>query len=99
MRSPTTGYDPALDADHVRMMQNPDDWPVWPVLPVKRRNSDGSSWPELGLMVAIHEYRYRVYHATIPELRQGPLAPQLATIDSTVYTDAEAIVDAGWRVD
>jgi len=80
--------------DHASMIRSPENWPRWPVLPVKRPAEFG--W-QIGTIVA----NEKVYN------RQGPIKIFLASMFEDVTTDtphreyanAEAAVKDGWIVD
>jgi len=46
--------------DDKAMMSNPDTWPMWPFLPVKREQPDSVVY-ETGVMIAIKEQRTTVF--------------------------------------
>lgn len=90
-----------LDAEqfekHRHMMENPLDWPRWPVLPLKRFGD--STRPMAGVMVAIEARRLDVYFCNMFDLSSGLIGEQLDKYDKQTYKDFEAILDDGWRVD
>jgi hypothetical protein len=75
----------------LKMMRTPEDWPVWPRLPLKRRQGGGQP-PELGFLVAIAEWRTRVFFDDM-------FAPITDDTRCKDYPDLEAIVADGWIVD
>jgi hypothetical protein len=81
-------------AESLAMMQEPNRWPKWPVLPVKRRHDKGG--PECGLMI---EGRPTVYIANMFTLTPGALMPQLETTQSFGYPSYNDLVNDGWIVD
>jgi hypothetical protein len=95
--------------DHIAMIETPERWPVWPVLPVK----NPSRYPEHstkdhGVMIA-HERVYSpsgllycVFHLNMFNIPRMNGYVDLDTMLSGSYEQfpsAEAIVDAGWIVD
>lgn len=75
------------------MIRTPDDWPLWPVLPMKRRSQDGT-WPEMGFIVD-HRGTETIWLGTIYEINtilkaDGP---------KKVYESAEDLVADSWIVD
>lgn len=68
------------------MMQRPDDWPMWPYLPVKRGPN------ELGSIVdAMDGLKSVVY--------LGNMYAGINVDHNITYETFEAITDDGWRVD
>lgn len=72
--------------EEIAMMQDPENWPRWPVLPLTNGGLTGE------LAVLVDGYTTRVYHANMF---------QRITTDTkfTTYESYEAIYDDGWRVD
>lgn len=83
----TTHYDVAAD---VEFLNNPRLWPHWPLCPVKRQGPDGREVAcvmEIGLM----RQRFILIHANLwADKLNAPSEPVVS---------AQALVDAGWRVD
>jgi hypothetical protein len=78
-------YKPGQD---LLMMQDPDEWPLWPQLPLKRRGYPGE---RSGFLVAIPELKPIVYLGnvgTVVENRQFK-----------VYSGFGELVEDGWLVD
>ena len=65
------------------MIQNPDDWPVWPILPMKRiRHGDA----EMGIILAGHSttiYRCNMFD---PRLKTDPAS--IKKRGSTIWTSS-----------
>lgn len=84
--------------DHVKMMQSPGQWPLWPVLPLKQR--EGMKQPRLGVM---HEAAFgvkpTVYLVDLYNLSKQPPGTSWDDIEHIDYLDFEGVVDAGWVVD
>jgi hypothetical protein len=80
-------------ADDERMMSTPADWPLRPLLPVKRRRAPGQ-WPEPGI---IHEAEPTVVRLDYP-LRPLTLA-LLRTLAARRYDSLSALLADGWVVD
>jgi hypothetical protein len=73
------------------MLATPNDWPIWPVLPIKRYANQGDS-PEMGYVLGDPVWPLKVYAGNIYEIStDDPIAGE--------YTDAEGFLDAGWVVD
>lgn len=77
-----------------RMVVDPDTWPNWPVLPVKRR---GRTFDEDGMGVLLDTVEDKgkivVHHVNMFMLKMLPDAK------TTVFADVEGFLDAGWVVD
>lgn len=73
-------------------MQAQHDWPMFPVLPLKK-----SGEMRGGILVAGRGSK--VFMKNVWALETGPIADQLEGADVYEYTDFEALYDAGWRVD
>jgi hypothetical protein len=82
--------DTADSLRHIAMMQNPDRWPVWPYLPLKRYPASGPM--QTGYLVHATDARFTVFLGLIAFAR--PMDDARETFDSF-----EAIVAAGWEVD
>jgi hypothetical protein len=74
------------------MMQTPEDWPIWPILPLKRRNKTGN-WPELGYLLE-DMGKDRVYFIKGMMPIGGP--PDMW---GAVKADFHQLIDDGWVVD
>lgn len=75
----------------LQMMQNQDDWPRWPILPVKRRVKNSS--PECAVMVAGEGPVVRkigLYDLTQESIEKAP---------KETFPTFQALVAAGWIVD
>ena len=84
---------------NLEMMRDRGNWPMWPVLPVKRPSTTGYGFPDCGLMVAWEGNLTTVFHASMFELKSGAFKEVFGSLPHTRYTDYEAILDAGWVVD
>lgn len=83
---------------HKSMIESPDDWPLWPKLPLVRRPYDPSR-PDAGFMVPGRPkrvYLCNIYMIPTTARTYGDLDKQVPYKD---YTDADAILDDGWVVD
>lgn len=79
------------------ILNNPDSWPLWPVMPMKHRTKKGDfGIPEIGFVISGRPW---VYLSNYSSLKTGPLAPQLAGIGAAVYDSFEALLADGWMVD
>jgi len=79
--------------DHVEMMKNPDWWPAYPVLPLKRGHL--GSKLEVGFMVDEKGFEYTVFKGSIFEIRDN----FDTSASKTQYNSYEEIVQDGWEVD
>jgi hypothetical protein len=90
MSEPEIGPDgwPTREAEH-EMMTHPDEWPAWPVLPLKKRGKPG----ETGFLtedVMGEPIKPSVRIGNIYAAESGPVVQ---------YGSFEALLDAGWVVD
>lgn len=78
----------------IEMMSSPEDWPIWPRLPLKRTDPRGADYGiQVGYLIAIEGQLTTVFLKTIFE-KHDP-----ETEDKKVYQDVWAIQDDGWVVD
>jgi hypothetical protein len=77
-------------AKHLQMMQTPDDWPVWPYLPMKRK---APGWTVGFLCETANVVEPRVYLGNMYSRKS------LEDMEQKVYEDFEAILDDLWVVD
>lgn len=84
---------------NLHMMRSPDDWPIWPRLPLKR-NWNGDP-PHAGYMLCGKGFEMVVIIGNIfTLLPKADSAEELLTkVDHKVYEDYDAILDDGWMVD
>ena len=71
--------------DHVGFMAQDDDWPNWPVLPIK-------NYPKTGLLVSgggPTVYLKNMFDSSLP----------LDEAETIEYSSLQEVYDAGWRVD
>lgn len=84
--------------DHKAMISDPDRWPCWPFLPVKKRGNPPSiSGKTLGLLCYTEEFVERkkvvVYHVYLFDVIDLTACP------TTEYASIDDLVAAGWEVD
>lgn len=77
----------------IEMMSNPENWPRWPRLPIKRSDPTGNHQVEIGVMLALEGHLTMVFKTNMFAKIDH------ATTDKYVYSDYEAIADDGWVVD
>lgn len=87
---PRTAEEKARD---LTMLQHPERWPRWPVLPLKRYHGKPDD-PELGLIIAGGASPIRVYLGCI-FLFSGPTH----TSKYMEYPSLAAVIGDGWWVD
>lgn len=82
---------------HVAMVMTPDDWPMWPMLPLKRYVALGHpAYPrQTGCLVAGDQDTPIVYLTSAYQFNPR-LVEQYGNIS---YGSPEAMVDDGWLVD
>ena len=86
---------PATDLE---MMKQPDYWPRWPLLPVKRRVKHSS--PDTGLLFANGKpIIYTVNMFQLDDLPGKTWGEKLANGEKIEFTSFEEMVAAGWEVD
>lgn len=83
-------------------ISNPDKWPYWPALPVKRYDkTKPGSFPECGLILA--DTLTRVYHnVSVFGLDEKPgktWSEKLKDVPTTDYLNLDALLADGWVVD
>jgi hypothetical protein len=79
-------------ARDLQMMKTPDIWPMWPRLPLKKRNLE-TGQVDVGLIMAVEGMLTTVWHVTMFETVTPDVTPHM------VYESYEAITDDGWIVD
>lgn len=82
--------------DDAQMIRDPDRWPAWPFLPLKRRDNSLES-KNLAVLCADGKDTYTLYHVYLFDLPKSPEgwknSPQ------TTYASIEALLQDGWIVD
>lgn len=79
-------------------MNDPGEWPRWPILPVKRHDANG--FTETGLMFAVEEVRFTVYRGNMFTLPGPRISDAIAACEVIKeYIDLEGVIDDGWIVD
>lgn len=89
------------DADRIErdvnleFMRDPDKWPLWPILPLKRRSNIAGIPPETGFMAG--GWPGIVYRGNLHEVKTGMNLND--HFSRSEFLSLEAVVAAGWRVD
>lgn len=82
-----------IAARSLAMARDPDSWPNWPQLPLKR--GTGAGWPEMA----------RLVHTSLrddevpPYIYPGTMFDPIVKKDRIYFGTLEAIFAAGWEVD
>lgn len=80
------------------MVQDPNSWPRWPILPVKRPVK--GSFPECGSLFA--DGKPAIYRIGLYQLGDKPgttYAEKFAGVERLEFPSFEAMLAAGWEVD
>lgn len=86
-------------SDHVEMMKEPERWPLYSVLAMKRSNS-GELTIDEGFAIMVAYDPLAVYKIGVGRLTPGSLLKtQLVGVPRLEYASYEDIYDDGWRVD
>jgi hypothetical protein len=77
----------------------PLDWPVWPILPLKRYvDRQHSEYPyECGVIIDAEGYETTVFKTNMFLVPRS--VEKLLALPKEVYRNAEEVVSAGWLVD
>lgn len=77
------------------MLRNPEAWPGWPLLPIKKYVEQDM---KCGL-VFYADAKPTVYLGNLFALETGPVGPQLIKLERVTYDTWEQAVADGWEVD
>jgi hypothetical protein len=83
---------------HKEMIESPDDWPRWPMLPMKRPNPDMTGQMQVGIITATEGKMTTVYLTDMFSAHKLNDVPD-EDRPKLVYQDTAAILDDGWVVD
>ena len=78
--------------DHLAMMKNPNNWPQWPILPIKR--PDKQHGMECAIMYA--EGKPVIYFVNMWELSKET---KWSELPKKIYESFESLLADGWVVD
>lgn len=85
-----------MDHNSLTFMQEPNKWPNWPILPVRKPVAMHS--PILGVMVDTDQgVKPIVYLANVWDMSGSTLT--IDQYEKEEFVDFEGVYDAGWRVD
>lgn len=87
-----------VENDHKQMMSHPDQWPVWPVLPVKRYKQPGV-FPVLGILLAVKSMQHTVFEVNMFEAVDLKSLVTDPAVTKHVYKGVDEILADGWVVD
>jgi len=83
-------------------LNNPNEWPRWPMLPLKRRNKSHLDAGDFFCGLYIHGLGLNVYNLNMFHLPNSPLIhtwqDAVKGVEHMAYNTAEALI-ADWRVD
>lgn len=87
------------DQRDLDMMRDQDRWPLILLLPMKRSKVEGYGMPDLAVLIAndLPGQPLRLYIGA--EVHCFPRSLKGKVVSPTEFPNAEAILDAGWRVD
>jgi hypothetical protein len=96
---------PALEADALRLrnlfyLNNPYWWPLWPLLPLVKRDRPGAE--TLGVLIDLKGLfgDDRAWHVYLGNVLLVPAKlAELAGVPGEAFASAEELFASGWRVD
>lgn len=86
-------------AEEVRRIKTEENWPLWPILPVKNihRNEPGYEGEGLGIVTAGRsDVPFTIHLINLLQLKKGKLAPQLEGVPTLEFPRGEDAVREGW---
>lgn len=87
------------DADF-RMMNSPDDWPIFPLLALKHKTEkSGGSWPRMGVLICLSTRRDFPMMFFADKTIYDSLVTAQATAKIDDADDLRKLVNEGWIVD
>lgn len=81
----------------LKMMQSPDDWPMWPWLPVKQLSTNPGEWPKL--FGCLFDDSRRSLSPVVYDVNAHTIKDKDEVRILKSYESFEAMVDDGWVVD
>lgn len=98
MRSKTTQPAPSAEQRDLNMMKSPDNWPRWPLLPIKR--SKGPGFPQCASLFADGKPTVILTNLwALEDLPGSTYGEKFANVEKIEYPSFDALVTDGWRVD
>jgi len=82
--------------DDRSFIQNPNRWPQWPFLPIKRRDKTLAN-KNLGILCDTEDSKIIVYHVNLFDLPKVSLSDP--SIPKTNYDSIDALLIDDWEVD
>jgi len=98
MMAKAKGWDPVkarIEATR-HLVGDYDNWPTWPILPMRNEVEWDRGAKVLGVMTEEDSDTYNVYHINLFQLKTGM---DWDAIPVTKFDTVEDLIDAGWRVD
>lgn len=89
-------------AEEVRLIDQVEGWPRWPLLPVKNVNRGDADYPkdeDVGVILAgdlARHGHWTIYFKNLWEFETGMLGPQLEGVKTKTFDTTEELVRAGW---
>lgn len=80
--------------DEIKMMRNPNRWPAWPKLPLKRSFDYENPRPHLGFL-----QEERMGEPIKPKVYLGTIFERSGTLESVEYETWASLLADGWVVD
>ena len=86
-------YDSEREQATIDMLKDPNTWPRWPVLPMKRLDDTEA----VGVVVAVSGYEYTLFKTNMYLVPNT--VEELLKLDKEQFKSAEDVLAAGWVVD
>lgn len=85
----------ARQFDDAKFLNNPNEWPCWPVCPVKRYEPTDDGLPNCGIVIGGRPIVYETNMFMLPEMTPE----NLEQMKKHKYDSMEELVADGWLVD
>lgn len=86
----------ARRVEDLAMLKKPAQWPMWPMLPLKRRSKIIGELPDSGVLLDLRN-AIRVYLENIYSLKTSDKT--IAETPFKEYTSFDELLDDGWEID